>query len=128
MIKAKLLNSGASLNDFFFMDSLDFVPGENLTICIQIFDAQKNIRYIPPLAAELTMTFVNADGDEFDKVAAVVSADDRSMWKVSLSQVETATLAGQNIEISLDVEGDATVILKAVIANGVIRINLAGDC
>lgn len=128
MIKARLLNSGASLNDFFFLDALEFVPGENLTLVLQIFDAQKNIRYIPPAAAEMTLTFVKSDGTELEKSASLVDADDRSMWKVSLSQAETATLAGQNVEIELDVNGDASLILKAIIANGVIRINLSGDC
>lgn len=128
MIKAKLLNSDASLNDYFYIEAIEFVPGENLTIAIQIFDAQRNIRYIPPLAAAMTMTFIDSNGDDVIKTAAVIDADDRSMWKVSLTQLETETLAGQNIIITLDSEGDQSVILNAFMANVVIRTNLAGDC
>lgn len=128
MIKAKLLNSEASLNDFFLVEAIEFVPGENLTIALQIFNAEKGIRYIPPVAATMTLTFIDSEGDELVKNAAVIHADDRSMWKVSLTQLETETLAGQNIIVTLDVNGDATLIYKALIANGVIRSNLSGDC
>jgi len=50
------------------------------------------------------------------------------MWKVDLSQAETETLAGQNITGKLDLNGDGTVIYYFLMANSMIRINLAGDC
>lgn len=128
MLKIKLINSEASLNDYFHIESIEFVPGEDVTVAFQLFDAQRNIRYVPPSAAELTVTLINTTGDEFNKTAAIIDAADRSMWKFSLTQVESETLAGQNIEFSLDVNGDATKILKAVIDNVLIRKNLSGDC
>lgn len=128
MIKAQLLNSSASLNDYILVNAVNFIPGENLTIALQIQDVQKNIRYIPPSAATMNLTFIDKDGNDIVKAAAVISADDRSMWNVTLAQSETEVLAGQNIIIDLDVNGDGTVILKALVANGVIRNNLSGDC
>lgn len=128
MIKAKLLNSEASLNDFFFIDSLAFIPGENITVAIQIFDSQKNIRFIPPSNAELSMTFIDTDGEDVVKSASIIDADDRSMWKVELSQAETETLSGQNVEISLDLDGDGVTIFKALLPNVIIKTNLSGDC
>lgn len=128
MIQAKLLNSNASLNDFFTLEAVQFIPGENLTLAIQIFDVQKGNRYIPPAGATMTMTFVDSNSTLFTRAAAVIDANDRSMWKASLSQADTATLAGQNIIVILDVNGDGTIISKSLIENGVIRINLSGDC
>lgn len=128
MIKVKLLNSDASLNDYKYLGSVSFIPGENLTVAIQIFDAHRDIRYIPPADATLTMSFIDKNGDEILKDAEVIDADDRSMWKVDLSQAETELLAGQNIIVVLDVEGDGTIIFKALVANGIIRTNLSGDC
>jgi hypothetical protein len=128
MISAKLLNSQASLNDFFEVGAIEFIPGENVTIAFQIHLVEKEIRYIPPVAATITLSFVNSDGDSFDKTATVIDADDRSMWKVVLSQVETETLAGQNVEGSLDVNGDASVIYKFLLENILQRTNLSGDC
>jgi hypothetical protein len=128
MINAKLLNPDASLNDYFFIGSLNFVPGENLTVAIQIFDAHRKIRYIPPATAELTMTFINKDGSELVKTASVIDADDRSMWKAEISQAESELLAGQNVEISLDPDGDGDPLMIALLANAIIRVNLSGDC
>lgn len=128
MIKVTLLNSGASLNDYFEVNALNFIPGENVTVAVHILDAQRSIRYIPPVAATLTLTFTDKDGEDIEKTATLIHADDRSMWTTTLSQSETEVLAGQNIVVSLDVNGDATVILKALIANGIIRNNLSGDC
>lgn len=128
MIQAKLLNSAASLNDFKFIGAIDYVPGENLTIAFQIFDVQKGIRYIPPVAATMTAVMTNSDDTELTKNPAVIDADDRSMWKFSLSQAETEALGGQNVELTLDVNGDGSLIMKAILANVLIRTNLAGDC
>lgn len=128
MVKAKLLNSDASLNDFRVVGSVEFIPGENLTIALQIFLAEKGIRYIPPVAAEMQLTFINSDDTELEKDAAVIDADDRSMWKVVLSQAETELLQGQNIEGVLDVNGDGTLVYKFLLANVLQRVNLAGDC
>lgn len=128
MLKAKLLNSEASLNDYIEVNAINFIPGENVTVAVHLYDAERGIRYIPPLAATLTMTFIDKDSAEILKDAAVIDADDRSMWSVDLSQSETEVLAGQNIILELDVNGDGTVILKALIANGIIRNNLSGDC
>lgn len=128
MIKAKLLNSEAALNDYFYIGAVEFVPGEDVKVAIQIFDVQRDIRYIPPSAAELTLTFTDSEGDPIEKTAGLIDVDDRSMWYVELSQAESEVLAGQNIEITLDVNGDGTEIKKTLIANGIVRINLSGDC
>src|SRR3970040_755128 len=106
MLKAKLLNSEASLNDYFFIEALEFVPGQNLTIALQLFDGQRNIRFIPPAAAELTLAMIDSEGAEFEVDAELIDADDRSMWKVELSQEQVETLAGQNIVLELDIDGD----------------------
>jgi hypothetical protein len=128
MIKAKLLNQDASLNDFIYVGSIDFIPGENVTVALQIFLSEKGIRFVPPADATMTLTFIDSDGADIVKTAAVIDADDRSMWKVVLTQEETETLAGQNIEGKLDLEGDGVTIYFFLIPNAIIRNNLAGDC
>lgn len=128
MVKAKLLNSQASLNDFHFIGALEFIPGENVTVALQIFLSEKGIRYVPPVAAEMTLTFLNKDGDPIEKEPTVINADDRSMWSTTLTQSETEVLEGQNIEGILDVNGDGSIIYKFFLANVIQRVNLAGDC
>ena len=128
MIKAKLLNSDASLNDFTYIGSMEFVPGEDVTVALQLFHSQKDIRHIPPAAATLELTLTDSDGNDVVKTASVINADDRSMWKIDLTQEETETLAGQNIEGKLDYNGDGSKIYLFVLQNVLQRTNLAGDC
>lgn len=128
MISAKLLNSNASLNDYLYVGQVEFIPGENVTVAFQIFLTELGIRYIPPVAATITLTFIDSDGNDLDIAATKIDPDDRSMWKVAISQVQSETLSGQNIIGKLDVNGDATVIYYFLIANGIVRINLSGDC
>lgn len=128
MIRAKLINSSATLNSFFELSSLSYVPGENVTLNLRIFDLQQNLRYIPPVAATMTLTFDNKDGTTLTKTATVLDSDDRSLWTVALSQAETAALGGSNIQVILDINGDASAINKTVLANSLSKINLSGDC
>jgi len=130
MIKARLLNSEASINDFFLLSQLDYVPGENLTIVIQLHDAQKNIRFIPTnLNADVKFRFVDkTSSTPIEKTAAVVDALDRSMWTVSLSQTETGNLSGANIEIEYDENNDDVTIFKTIIRNVLVRRLLSGVC
>lgn len=127
-MKLQLLNSDASLNNFFVVDAVAFVPGENLTLVVRLIDSQKSIRYVPTAAATLTLNFTDSDGNTVTKPASVLDASDRSIWTVALSQAETQTLVGSNIEAVLDTLGDTTVIIKAVARNVLSRENLSGDC
>lgn len=128
MISAKLLNSDAVLNNYISLTSIEYVPGETVILNFKIFNPQLDIRFVPNVAATMDLTFKKSDGTDLVKAAAVLNADDRSMWTVTLSGVETADLASSNIQIDLDTLGDATIIFKTVIRNGLSKILLTGDC
>lgn len=128
MITASLINSAATLNDFQPLASMNFVPGENLTVNIQISDPQKGIRYIPNSAATLTMTFMNVDSTQTVVNGSLIDANDRSLWTCALTQTQTENLGAQNIIVTLDELGDGTIIRKCLIQNVLIRTNLSGDC
>lgn len=128
MIQAKLLNSQASLNDYLYIASINFIPGENITVAFQIFDDQRGVRLIPPLAATIQCTMIDVDGNDIIDDAAVIDADDRSMWKFTISQADSENLAGMNIEGKLDLNGDGTVIYYFLLENVLVRTNLSGDC
>lgn len=128
MIQAKLLNSNATLNDYSYLATISFIPGENVTVAFQIFDEQKGIRYIPPVAATITCTLIDVDGNNIDIDASKIDADDRSMWKIAISQSQSEDIVGMNIEGKLDVNGDGTLIYYFLLQNVLIRTNLSGDC
>lgn len=125
MLGAVIINEDAELNWFFEIGSLDFVPGSDVKLRLRLDDKSKHLRYIPPVAAELTLKFLKTDGSELEKSASLIDADDRSLWKVDLTAAETEDLVGGNILISLDVNGDASEIKLGVIENGMRRISLS---
>lgn len=129
MISAKLISPDSTLNVFSEIDSLNFNPGENVTVAVRLFSEIRGTRYVPGASATLTLTFTNKDGTSLVKNATVIDSGDRSMWSVDLSQAETADLGGSNILVSLDTQGDATEIWLAKIGGAMIRVNLtSGDC
>jgi len=129
MISAKLLNSTASLNDFSYLSTISFIPGENVTVAFQIFDDQKGIRFVPPSAATITCTLIDVDGNDVEIAATkIADPDDRSMWKILISQDQSEDIVGMNIEGELDVNGDGTLIYYFLMQNVLIRTNLSGDC
>lgn len=128
MISAKILNSDAVLNNYIFLTSIEYVPGETVILNTKIYNPQLDIRFIPNNAATMTMTFKNSDGTDLIKSATKISADDKSMWTTTLSASETENLASSNIQIDLDTLGDTTIIYKTVIRNGLSKILITGDC
>ena len=128
MINAQLLNSQASLNNYFAIESISYVPGENVKINIKIINPELNIRLIPDASAIVTMTFRKTDNTDLVKTATLIDADDRSMWTVSLTALESADIASNVIQVSLDNIGDGSDIDKAVIPNGLSKILTSGDC
>lgn len=118
VLSAKILNSDATLNSFFEIASLDFVPGSKADLVIRLNDSQRNERYVPPSAATLTVTLNNTDGTTLVKSGAILDSGDRSMWKISLSALETVDLLSGNFLFTIDVNGDTTLILKGLVNNG----------
>lgn len=127
MIKAKVLNSDAVLNNYKEIGSLEFINGEQKTLNIQLFETELNLRYVPPTTCVVTLLFNKSDGTTLSKTASVLDSGDRSLRTVSLSESETTTLIGGNVQISLDILGDATEIRKGIILNALVRI-VEGAC
>jgi hypothetical protein len=126
VLTAKILNSDASLNSFYEISSLDFLPGGPADLVIRIFNPQSEIRYVPGIDAKLTIILNNTDGTNLEKAATVVDAGDRSMWKVSLTAEETENLLGGNFTFELDTEGDDSIVWTGLVTNGI--RSLSGDC
>lgn len=124
MLSAVIINEDAELNWFFEIGSADFVPGSTVKLCLQLINEEKELRYIPPETAELTLKFLKTDGSELEKAATLIDADDRSLWTVSLTAEESLEIVGGNVLLSLDILGDGTEIKLGVIENAIRRTSL----
>lgn len=128
MISAELLNSEATLNSFFIIEGITYVPGENLDIVIRLLHSEREIRFMAASAAVITLLFTDKTNPSvpISKVAVIVDAGDRSIWKVSLTQANTTTLSGSNIEVKYDSDGVGTIIFKTVLRNVLSKKLLSG--
>ena len=128
MLRARLLNSDASLNNFIEIQTINYVPGEDFDVVFRLFLDQLDIRWVPPATATVTVDILLNDGTTLTKTASLVDADDRSMWTFSVDSTESVDLAGFNMGINVDILDDGTEIKKAVIQNSLSKILLSGDC
>lgn len=106
----KVLNEDASLNNWQDMGgTVQIVRGADAKLILQLFQVDRKIRYIPTIAAAITMDFMNSDGTTLSKTATFPFADDRSIIQIALTDSETANLISQNLIADI-VEGSTTSI------------------
>ncbi len=125
MLSLKVLNSDATLNNFFELGTLQIVRGEDAKIILQLFQSQKKIRYISAAGATITASFLKSDGTTIDKTASLPFADDRSIIQFDLDETETAELISQNIMVDIE---EGAILTKAFLQMGLQVINTSQGC
>lgn len=118
VLGADILNSDASLNSYFKIASLDFVPGGPADLVLQLKDLQKNLRFVPPVDAVLKITLNQLDGSTVEKTAVILDSGDRSLWKLELDGSDTEELLSGNFRFTLDLNGDESVLIQGLVQNG----------
>jgi len=109
MLKIKLVNEQATLNNFNYVDIKEYIAGQPLSMKIQIQDSETKQRIIPGTTANLNAIFQKRDGTELKKAGVMMfNPDDRSMWKIELTSAETMDIVGSNVKIELDFNGSAS--------------------
>lgn len=129
MLNVKILNNSPQLNSYFYVTSVKYTPGETVDINFQWFNDEVDNRFMPGTAATATVTFKKNDGTDLVKTASkIFPADDRSMWTVNLTSVESAQIVGNQFLAKLDLQGDGTDIEQAIGQNVLTKIFFEGDC
>lgn len=105
LLTLKVLNEDASLNNWKDLGgSAQVVRGADAKLILQIFQVDRQIRYVPAADADISMDLLKSDGTTISKTASFPFADDRSIIEIDLDESETADLIGQNL--ILDIEED----------------------
>lgn len=137
MLKIKLLNEQATLNNFTHPDVKEYIPGLALNLKVQIYDSETLERLIPGTSAKLNALFQQSDGSTLTKACTMLfNPDDRSMWQVALTDAETLLIIGGNVQFTLDFLGDSTLPnlsdatqLEAGMGYSILaKITFDGDC
>lgn len=138
MLKLKLINEQATLNNFKHVEVKEYIAGQPISIKVQITDSETKQRLIPATNANMNAIFQKRDGTELVKAATMMfNPDDRSMWKVDLTGAETTDIVGSNIKFELDFNGSAaappvlstsTDLRMGMAYNVLSKITFDGEC
>lgn len=104
-LNLQVLNSDATLNNFYVLDSQRFSGGANFDLVLRLIQPDKKLRYIPAVGATISITFKKSDNTTITKSGTFVFSEDRSIFKISLSALETPDLISQNLKAVLDESG-----------------------
>lgn len=115
MLRGKMINYSASLNNFRYIGSVQYFQSDKVTMNFQIWEPQLEMRYIPPSTAIVTLMFNNQDGTTFTKTGSFIDSGDRSLVQVLLSTSDTSQLLDGNVTFTLDLLGDGTQVLRGII-------------
>jgi hypothetical protein len=127
VIGGKILNSSATLNSFEVIQSIEFFPGEEIKLVIQLFQRQRidQLRFmVEDPAAILLLEIPNKDGTDATFTMTPL-AGDSSIWSVTLDAEATSNLAGGNMVLTLT-QNDSTSV--GVIQNGIQLVVAGGSC
>lgn len=114
-IEAKILEFGATENDFKRVSQVTFSQDETIDLFFQFVDKDKDgLRYIPASSATVlveiarfpevfgTISNVREVKDFSVRQAAVEAfSGDRSVWKTPLTAIQTAEMMSSNVRITL---------------------------
>ncbi len=110
-----MLQGVGSVNDFNYVDSVEFTQGDEIDVYFQLIDASKDKaiqqfkpagrRYMPAADSELTVTLDNIDDDvKVTRAASQPFEGDPSIWKVSLT-ADDVIRGTVNLILVLDEDG-----------------------
>lgn len=134
-LDVQLLNTGATLNSFSVLPTIEIFQGETVDLFFRIVDKdQKGLRYIPASGATLNVEIARfpevfgtlsnqREIKDFSIRRAAVNpfADDRSIWKLPIAASETANMASGNVRLTLT-EGSK---ISIVVFSQAIKVNRA---
>lgn len=126
MLSAQVLDSEATLNNFEVINSLPFIPGEELALVIRLVQPQRadKLRWVAAAGSTLTVTLPNTDGTSLVVDMASITGD-LSMWSTTLTTDQTENLVGGNFTFELSTAG---VITKGYVQNGLNLVITGGGC
>lgn len=109
MLKVKLVDEAATLNNFRYVEAKEYIPNFKFTINFQVLKVETNMRFMAQTGSKLNVVLQKSDGLTLVKTATkMFSPGDLSMWSISLSAAESNAIVGSNFQIFLDVPGDST--------------------
>lgn len=124
MLTLEIVSKSPSLNSFSLSKNAKFVSGETVKVIMRLMQ-DSGIRYIPDVAATMSIALMKSDGTTLSKSCSFTFVDDRSIIEFSLSAVETAAVISQNLKVSIT---EGSNVQMAVLQYGLTKVITDGNC
>lgn len=125
MLTLEILSKNPQLNSFLVGKQFTFAAGETAKVIMRLMQPDKNIRYIPDVAATITIDLKKSDGTLLTKTCAFTFADDRSIIEFDLTAAETADVIGQNLIVKVQ---EGSNVQLAMLQYGLSKVITDGSC
>lgn len=125
LLTAKPINSDGTTNIFEYIGVWEVIRGEKATFKCQLFQTERDLRYVPASTATVDFIFMQADGSTTTTKSATIDANDRSIVSVDLTAAETTDLRGGNVKFQVDVADDDSDLITGILDN-VLKIKETG--
>lgn len=137
MLKIKLINEQATLNNFSYVETKEYIPNFKFSIKFQIQDSETLQRVMSDVGASCNVILQKRDGSELVKPAAYMfDPDDKSLWQVNFTAAESNDIVGGNFQVLLDFDGsaieedlsDSDDLRSGMAYNVLAKIQFDGEC
>lgn len=109
MLKVKLINEAATLNNFKYIDSKDYVPNVPFKLKVQFFDTETDQRIMADSGAKAVAVFQTRQGTDLVVPGTFMfGPDDKSMWNFDISNTYSNDIVGSNVLFKLDFDGSSS--------------------
>lgn len=125
LLTLRVINEDATLNSYIVFKVFKFIAGSDISIIFELWQNDKQIRYIPSIADVITCDFLKSDGTVLTKTATYPFADDRSKIAFSLTDVESSAIISQNIVVKIQSGSNTTF---AILQGGLQRVVPTQGC
>jgi hypothetical protein len=115
MIRGKMINAAASLNNYQHIGSVEYMLGDAFVLNFQLWDPELKIRFVPPATAIVKVTLNNQDSTTNVKTATFIDPLDLSLNSIAITAADSAQLLDGNLNFSVDLLGDGTKIVNGLI-------------
>jgi hypothetical protein len=100
LLSARMLDGVGSVNDYDYVDEVEFTEGDAVRVHFQLIDASKDKplqqfkpagrRFVPAVGATLKVTLANIDDDKgvVERLAVQPYAGDASIWYVDIAATD----------------------------------------
>lgn len=123
ILSLQAISTDATLNNFFELGSIKFIPGQALTLNLRLMQTERPLRFIPADTALVELTLLKSDGTSLTVPLNFLDDDDRSLLTADINAVDMEGVISQNLIVTIT---DGTDTHTSTLQNGLQSAKING--